>query len=58
MNPRSLFGEAVRHFEAGRLVQAGAVCQQILDKMPTEPNAEQMLGVIALRTGEPAAAGR
>ncbi len=58
MNPRSLFGEAVRHFEAGRLVQAGAVCQQILDKMPTEPNAEQMLGVIALRTGEPAAAER
>jgi tetratricopeptide (TPR) repeat protein len=47
---------AMSHLQAGRLHQAEVICQDVLHRLPGEPDALHMLGVIAQRAGRLAAA--
>ncbi|MGV8991761.1 MAG: tetratricopeptide repeat protein [Thiobacillus sp.] len=42
---------ATGHHQAGRLVEAETVCQQILQKSPNHPDAMYLLGMIAYQIG-------
>jgi tetratricopeptide (TPR) repeat protein len=42
---------AEQHRAAGRLMEAEAVCRQILEAQPNEPNAVHLLGLIAHQSG-------
>ncbi|NQU57052.1 MAG: tetratricopeptide repeat protein [Rhodospirillales bacterium] len=47
---------AMAHHQAGRLPEAAAIYQQILQSDPNQPVALHLLGVIALQTGDSAGA--
>jgi tetratricopeptide (TPR) repeat protein len=44
--------QAVAHFEAGRLTEAGEACRQILDAEPCHAEALHLLGVLAHQAGQ------
>jgi tetratricopeptide (TPR) repeat protein len=52
----SLLASALRQFQAGQVAQARQACEQALAVAPHHPDALHLLGVIALRTGDPARA--
>lgn len=59
MNSSSIpqaFQTALEHYQAGRVPQAGAVFQQILQMDPNHPDALHFLGVIAFQGGNKDAA--
>src|SRR5215469_8542333 len=47
----ALFGEALRHYEAGRLQQAHAICLQIQQLNPNDVDALHLDGMIACLAG-------
>lgn len=51
-----LFGEAVAHFEAGRLKEAEAGLAELQRRQPDLPEVLHLLALIELRTGRPEAA--
>jgi hypothetical protein len=50
------FAQAVAHEQAGRMAEAGALCDAILARQPAHHGALHLLGVVAFRRGELAAA--
>jgi predicted O-linked N-acetylglucosamine transferase (SPINDLY family) len=54
----ALLGHAVQYLQAGNAFQAGFLCQQVLAQAPGHPQAHYMLGLIAARGGDFAAAVR
>jgi predicted O-linked N-acetylglucosamine transferase (SPINDLY family) len=48
----TLLQQAAAHFEAGRLPQSEAACQQLLQLSPNHPDALHLLGIIALQVGK------
>ncbi|CAN5402624.1 tetratricopeptide repeat protein [soil metagenome] len=48
-----LLAQGLEHHRAGRLQQAEAIYRQILQQRPDEPEALNLLGVIALQVGRP-----
>ena len=42
---------AVQHQQAGKLAEAESVCRQVLAYQPNHPDAQNLLGVIALQHG-------
>ncbi|NQU70766.1 MAG: tetratricopeptide repeat protein, partial [Rhodospirillales bacterium] len=53
---RELLNEAVTHHQAGRLLEAESIYDELLRKEPLNPDALHLSGVIALQTGRPAEA--
>lgn len=47
---------AIDHHRAGRLVEAAAICRDLLAQNPNDANALNLLGVISSQTGNPDAA--
>lgn len=47
----SAIQEATEHFRAGRMTEAEAACQQILQSEPNQPEALHLLGMIASHIG-------
>jgi len=52
----ALLESGLRRLQEGHLVQARLLAEQALDLSPRHPDALHLLGVIALQSGEPAAA--
>jgi tetratricopeptide (TPR) repeat protein len=50
-NVQSLFADAVTHYQAGRLQDAGLVCRQVLYKNPCHADCTKLLAVIAWQQG-------
>jgi Flp pilus assembly protein TadD len=48
---QQILGRALEHHQAGRLKEAEALYRQILAKQPNEPDALNLLGVLAMQTG-------
>jgi tetratricopeptide (TPR) repeat protein len=44
--------DANTHFDAGRLGEAAAACQQILEQSPERPDVQAFAGLIAMRRGD------
>src|SRR4051812_33356532 len=51
-----LIAQGLDHHRAGRLQQAEAMYRQALQQQPEQPDALQLLGVLALQAGQPQAA--
>lgn len=55
---RARFAAAVRHYETGRLAEAQQICRQVLALDPNHVDAWQLIGIVALQSGNyPEAAG-
>jgi protein O-GlcNAc transferase len=55
VNIKSLFKRASDAFEAGNLVHAKAICENLLTRALNHPDGLNLLGVIVCRLGDPAA---
>ena len=51
MTPQEAFQTALAHQRAGRIVEAEALCQRILEVVPKHPMVLHFLGVIAIQSG-------
>jgi len=47
------FRQALEHFQAGRLIEAEAICTRVLETQPNRPEVIHLLGIIALQAGMP-----
>jgi len=51
-NLQAMLQQGVQLFQGGQLAEAEAICRQILDAEPAHVDANHLIGVIALQTGD------
>lgn len=48
---KKILSKALMRYQEGRLDEAGVLCRKILKRMPSEPNALHLMGVVQLMNG-------